>query len=316
MSKPFIVVCDGMDKSVFEELKNNENLEVHPSPKLTQEEIKELLPKVNGLVIRSATKPNKEFIDLAPNLKYIIRAGEGTDNIDKTYCQEKGIKVSNTPGANNNSAAEHALALIMTVLRKTASADASMKQGKWEKAQFTGNELWKKTVGIMGFGRIGQILCKRLQGFEPNVLFFDPGIKESEFSYAKKVETLDELFSKSDIISIHTPLLDATKGVVNSDLIGKMKSDAILVNAARGKIVNEDDLYTALKERTIKGAGFDVFANEPLENESKLKELDNIVLTPHLGGSTEEAQFRVGQMAASQMVEFFVNDNLLNEVKA
>ncbi|MBG60089.1 MAG: 3-phosphoglycerate dehydrogenase [Peredibacter sp.] len=316
MSKPFIVVCDGMDKSVFEELKNNENLEVHPSPKLTQEEIKELLPKVNGLVIRSATKPNKEFIDLAPNLKYIIRAGEGTDNIDKTYCQEKGIKVSNTPGANNNSAAEHALALIMTVLRKTASADASMKQGKWEKAQFTGNELWKKTVGIMGFGRIGQILCKRLQGFEPNVLFFDPGIKESEFSYAKKVETLDELFSKSDIISIHTPLLDATKGVVNSDLIGKMKSDAVLVNAARGKIVNEDDLYTALKERTIKGAGFDVFANEPLENESKLKELDNIVLTPHLGGSTEEAQFRVGQMAASQMVEFFVNDNLLNEVKA
>lgn len=168
----------------------------------------------------------------------------------------------------------------------------------------------------MGFGRIGQILCKRLQGFEPNVLFFDPGIKESEFSYAKKVETLDELFSKSDIISIHTPLLDATKGVVNSDLIGKMKSDAVLVNAARGKIVNEDDLYTALKERTIKGAGFDVFANEPLENESKLKELDNIVLTPHLGGSTEEAQFRVGQMAASQMVEFFVNDNLLNEVKA
>lgn len=316
MSKPFIVVCDGMDKSVFEELKNNENLEVHPSPKLTQEEIKELLPKVNGLVIRSATKPNKEFIDLAPNLKYIIRAGEGTDNIDKTYCQEKGIKVSNTPGANNNSAAEHALALIMTVLRKTASADASMKQGKWEKSQFTGNELWKKTVGIMGFGRIGQILCKRLQGFEPNVLFFDPGIKESEFSYAKKVETLDELFSKSDIISIHTPLLDATKGVVNSDLIGKMKSDAILVNAARGKIVNEDDLYTALKERTIKGAGFDVFANEPLENESKLKELDNIVLTPHLGGSTEEAQFRVGQMAASQMVDFFVNDNLLNEVKA
>ena len=316
MSKPFIVVCDGMDKSVFEELKNNENLEVHPSPKLTQEEIKELLPKVNGLVIRSATKPNKEFIDLAPNLKYIIRAGEGTDNIDKTYCQEKGIKVSNTPGANNNSAAEHALALIMTVLRKTASADASMKQGKWEKAQFTGNELWKKTVCIMGFGRIGQILCKRLQGFEPNVLFFDPGIKESEFSYAKKVETLDELFSKSDIISIHTPLLDATKGVVNSDLIGKMKSDAVLVNAARGKIVNEDDLYTALKERTIKGAGFDVFANEPLENESKLKELDNIVLTPHLGGSTEEAQFRVGQMAASQMVEFFVNDNLLNEVKA
>ncbi|MCO4754060.1 MAG: hydroxyacid dehydrogenase [Bacteriovoracaceae bacterium] len=316
MSKPFIVVCDGMDKSVFEDLKAQDGLEVHPKAKLTQEEIKELLPKINGLVIRSATKPNKEFIDQAPNLKYIIRAGEGTDNIDKAYCQEKGIKVSNTPGANNNSAAEHAMALIMTVLRKTAQANSSMKSGKWEKSQFTGNELWKKTVGIMGFGRIGQILCKRLQGFEPNVLFFDPGVKESPFPYAKKVETLEELFSQSDIVSIHTPLLEATKGVVNSELMSKMKPDAILVNAARGKIVNEDDLYTTLKEGKIKGAGFDVFANEPLEENSKLTELENIVLTPHLGGSTEEAQFRVGEMAAAQMVDFFVNDKLHNEVKA
>lgn len=316
MSKPFIVVCDGMDKSVFEGLCAQEGIEVHPKAKLTQDEIKELLPKANGLIIRSATKPNKEFIDQAPNLKYIIRAGEGTDNIDKAYCAEKGVKVSNTPGANNNSAAEHAMALIMTVLRKTAQADASMKEGKWEKSQFTGNELWKKTVGIMGFGRIGQILCKRLQGFEPNVLFFDPGVQTSEFSYAKKVDTLEELFSQSDIVSIHTPLLDATKGVVNKDLLSKMKSDAILVNAARGKIVNEDDLAEALNNGVIKAAGFDVFANEPLEEGSKLLEAKNLTMTPHLGGSTEEAQFRVGEMAAHQMVEFFIKENLLNEVKA
>lgn len=316
MSKPFIIVCDGMDQSVFEELKSNDALDVHPEPKLSQDQIKELLPKANGLVIRSATKPNKEFIDQAPNLKYIIRAGEGTDNIDKAYCAEKGIKVSNTPGANNNSAAEHAFALIMSTLRHTPQANASMKEGKWEKSKFTGNELWRKTVGIMGFGRIGQILCKRLQGFEPNVLFFDPGVEKSEFNYAKKVDTLEELFSKSDIISIHTPLLDATKGVVNADLLKKMKKDAILVNAARGKIVNEADLASALKEGTIKAAGFDVFANEPLEDGSDLRSCDNLIMTPHLGGSTEEAQFRVGEMAAHQMVEFFANDNLLNEVKA
>lgn len=315
MSKPFIVVSDGMDKEIFKGLCENPNLDVHPSPKITQEELESLLPKVEGLIIRSATKPNKEFIDKAPKLKYIIRAGEGTDNIDKAYCHEKGIKVSNTPGANNNSAAEHALSLMLTVLRKTAWADASMKEGKWDKAAFTGNELWNKTVGIVGFGRIGQILCKRLQGFEPNVLFFDPMVEKSQVDYAKKVDTLEEIFSQSDIISLHTPLLDSTKGIVNKDLIEKMKPNAILINASRGKIVNEEDLYTALKENKIKAAGFDVFASEPLDSNNKLKELDNIVLTPHLGGSTEEAQFRVGEMASHQVQEFFLKENLLNEVK-
>ncbi|MCT4642800.1 MAG: hydroxyacid dehydrogenase [Bacteriovoracaceae bacterium] len=314
MSKPFIVVCDGMDKNIFESLCANENIEVHPNKKCTQEEIEGLLPKANGLIIRSATKPNKELIDKAPNLKYIIRAGEGTDNIDKAYCSEKGIKVSNTPGANNNSAAEHALALMMSVLRKTPWAHASMKEGQWNKAAFTGNELWKKKVGIMGFGRIGQLLCKRLQGFEVEVSFFDPGVTESPFSWAKKVNSLDELFSDSDIVSIHTPLIEATKGVVNKDLLSKMKPSSILVNAARGKIVNEADLYDALKNNTIRGAGFDVFETEPLKEKTQLHELDNLILTPHLGGSTEEAQFRVGQMAADQINEFFVNNNLVNEV--
>jgi D-3-phosphoglycerate dehydrogenase len=316
MTKPFIVFSDGSDKEVFDKISQNSQLEVHPKPKVTQDELKGLLSKVNGLVIRSATKVNKELIDAAPNLKYVVRAGEGTDNIDKAYCKEKGIKVSNTPGANNNSAAEHAIALMLTVLRKTAAADASMKKGEWNKDAFTGNELSNKTIGVMGFGRIGQIVAKRLSGFEPEILFFDPLVHESQVKYATKVNTLEELFSRADIISIHTPLIDATKGVVNASLLSKMKPNAILVNAARGKIVNENDLFEALQTKKIRGAGFDVFANEPLEAESKLRQLDNIVLTPHLGGSTEEAQFRVGEMAAHQIVEFFVNNNLLNEVKA
>ncbi len=202
---------------------------------------------------------------------------EGTDNIDKAYCAQKGIKVSNTPGANNNSAAEHAVALMLTVLRKTAQADASMKKGEWNKDAFTGNELSNKTVGIMGFGRIGQIVAKRISGFEPKILFFDPLVHESQVKYATKATTLDELFSKSDIVTIHTPLIDATKGVVNYALLSKMKPGAILINAARGKIVNEADLYEILKAKKIKGAGFDVFANEPIEAESQLKTLDNIV---------------------------------------
>ncbi|MBL7666287.1 MAG: hydroxyacid dehydrogenase [Bacteriovoracaceae bacterium] len=315
MTKPFIVVADGFDNHLFKELQSISELEVYPESKISQDNLKKLLPKINGLIIRSATTVTKEIVDAAPNLKYVIRAGEGTDNIDKKYCQTKGVKVSNTPGANNNSAAEHAIALMLTVLRKTAYADASMKRGEWEKNAFTGNELWKKTIGVVGFGRIGQIVTKRLSGFEPKVLFYDPMVHESQVNYAKKVNTLDELFEQSDIITIHTPLVEATKNIINQKLLSKMKPSAILINAARGKIVDENALYETLKAKKIRGAGFDVFAEEPLTADSKLKTLENIVLTPHLGASTEEAQVRVGEMAVHQMKEFFLKKNLLNEVR-
>ena len=176
MSKTKILVCDGMDKAVFEELKSVGEFEVYPEPKNSKETIAKEKNDAHALVIRSATKPDAEFLKECSNLKYIIRAGEGTDNIDKVTCKELGIKVSNTPGANNNSAAEHALALMMTLLRKTARANESMQTGEWNKAAFTGNELTNKTIGIVGFGRIGQLLAKRLTGFDPNILFFDPYI--------------------------------------------------------------------------------------------------------------------------------------------
>jgi D-3-phosphoglycerate dehydrogenase len=314
MTKPFVVVSDGMDKEIFDQLLATQELIVHPKSKLDQAELKSLLPKINGLIIRSATKPNREFIDAAPNLKYIIRAGEGTDNIDKAYCKEKGIDVSNTPGANNNSAAEHAIALMMSLQRKIHLADKSMKQGIWDKNSFTGNELWNKTIGIIGFGRIGQIVAERLKGFAPNILFFDPSVAKSPFEYAQKIESVEEVFTRSEIITIHTPLLDSTRNLVNTGLINKMRQDAILINCARGSIVNENDLYQALLDKKIKGAALDVFANEPLENETQLRSLDNIILTPHLGGSTEEAQFRVGEMALHQMREYFIHNNLLHSV--
>lgn len=316
MNKPFIVVTDGMSSEVFDELKKVSEFEVHPSAKISQDELKTLLPKANALVIRSATKPNQELINQAPNLKYIIRAGEGTDNIDKAYCAKKGIKVSNTPGANNNSAGEHALALMLTLLRKTAKADADMKKGNWNKNIFKGFELTEKTVGIIGFGRIGQILAKRLAGFEPEILFYDPHFKgESPFPYAKQVEELRELCALSDIISVHVPKTKDTTGLINSELLNVMKEEAILINAARGGIVNEKDLIEALKDEKIAGAGLDVFESEPLPANSELLELENVLLTPHLGGNTVEAQLRVGQMALHQLKEFFLNDHLLNEVK-
>lgn len=314
--KPFILVADGMDKDLFAELRGLEHFDVHEKAKNSQEEIQSLLPKVEGLVIRSATAPDQAFMDAAPNLKYIIRAGEGTDNIDKKYAGTKGVKVSNTPGANNNSAAEHAIALMMTVLRKTAHANASMLSGKWEKPLFTGVELSNKTIGVVGFGRIGQIVAKRLAGFDPKVLFFDPFVKESELPYAEHCSDLERLFSESDIITIHTPLVDATKNLVDKKLLSLMKPGAIIVNAARGKIVVEEDLHKILAEGKIRGAGFDVFAEEPLPENSPLRKLENIVLTPHLGASTEEAQLRVGRMVIDQLNSFFKDGKCLNEVKA
>ena len=314
MSKPFICVSDGFDINTFEALKNIKELEVYPESKISQEKLKELLPKINGLIIRSATTVSSEYIDMASNLKYVIRAGEGTDNIDKDYCNLKGIKVSNTPGANSNSAAEHAIALMFTTLRKTAWANQSMREGKWDKSTYTGNELWKKTIGFIGFGRIGQIVATRLSGFEPNVIFYDPYVESSNLSYATKTSDLNEIFKKSDIISLHLPKLDSTRNLITKDLLSQMKPNSIFVNAARGGIVNEEDLFNILSENKILGAGFDVFATEPLEESSKLRNLGNLVLTPHLGASTAEAQIRVGEMAVKQIQEFFLNNNLLNEV--
>lgn len=313
--KPFIVVPDGFDKTLFEELKKNNNLEVHPSSKVSQEELKTLLPKINGLIIRSATTVNAELLELATQLKIVIRAGEGTDNIDKNLCAQKGVKVANTPGANNNSAAEQAVALMMSCLRNTPFANKTMHEGKWEKNALTGLELWKKKVGVVGFGRIGQIVTKRISGFEPEVLFFDPMVDSSEFSFAKKCTDLKEMFSTCDIITIHTPLMPATKGMITRELLSMMKKDAILINAARGGIVDEEALYDILKEKKIRCAGFDVFATEPLPATSNLIELENLIMSPHVGASTEEAQFRVGEMAVHQINEFFINNNLLNEVK-
>ncbi len=313
--RPFIVVPDGFDAPLFKQLQEEKGLEVHPKSKLTQDELKALLPKVNGLIIRSATTVNADLLEKAPNLKLVIRAGEGTDNIDKKMCAAKGVKVSNTPGANGNSAAEQAIALMFAVLRKTAWAHASTVKGEWEKTKFQGNELTGKTVGIVGFGRIGQLVARRIQGFDPKVLFHDPYVEKSDLNYAHKA-TVEQIFKEADIITLHTPLMESTKGVVHKRLLESMKPSAILINASRGEIVNQPDLIEHLKAKKIRGAGLDVFEKEPLPKDSGLLSLDNVVLTPHLGASTDEAQVRVGEMAMLQTIEFFLHGKLMHEVKA
>ena len=314
--KPYILVSDGFDKNLFKKLTEMSEFEVFPEPKVAQDKLPELVKNAHALVIRSATTVTPQMLEGAPNLKLVIRAGEGTDNIDKAACANKGVKVANTPGANNNSAAEHAIALMFSALRYTPQACAKMKGGGWDKNLYTGLELSNKRIGIVGFGRIGQIVAKRLAGFEPEVIFYDPFLEHSEIPYAKKAVNLEEVFESCDIVTLHTPLMPATKGMVNAKLLSLMKSQSILVNASRGGIVDEDALYTTLKENKIRVAAFDVFASEPLPEDSKLRALDNLIMTPHLGASTEEAQVRVGELVLHQLREFFLNNNLLNEVKA
>lgn len=313
--KPYILVSDGFDKDQFKKLVAMNEFDVYPEPKVAEDKLAEIVKNAHGLVIRSATTVTPALLEGAPNLKLVIRAGEGTDNIDKSACAAKGVKVANTPGANNNSAAEHAIALMMSALRYTPQACAKMKSGGWDKNLYTGLEISNKKIGVVGFGRIGQIVAKRLAGFEPEILFFDPSLKKSDIPYARKATSLEEVFETCDIITLHTPLTAVTKGMIGDKLLSLMKKEAVLVNASRGGIVDEEALYTTLKEGKIRAAAFDVFASEPLPEDSKLRLLENLIMTPHLGASTEEAQVRVGEMVLNQLREFFLNNNLLNEVR-
>ena len=303
-----------MDAGIFKRLNSLKGLAVHPEPRISMDVLEKLLPRAQGLVVRSRTKVMASLLERAPGLKYVVRAGEGTDNIDKEACGMRGVRVSNTPGANGNAAAEHTLALMMTVLRHTALAHRSVMDGKWEKHLFMGLELAHKTVGLVGLGKIGFLVAKRLSGFDPNILFFDPAVTESPLPYARKLPSMEEVFRASDVVSLHMPLNRETEGMVNASVLKAMPPHAIFVNTSRGGIVDEKALYEVLAAGSIRGAGVDVFSEEPLRADSPLRRLDNIVLTPHLGGSTEEAQVRAGEMALRQMEEFFFRGNCLHEV--
>lgn len=278
------------------------------------DELKACIGEYNGLVIRSATRVTSEIIDAATNLKVIGRAGSGLDNVDRTTATKKGIVVMNTPGGNTITTAEHTIALIFALARLIPQATASMKAGKWEKKRFMGVELFNKTLGSIGLGNIGSQVAKRAQGLEMTVIAYDPFLSEDRARAlgVEKVE-LSELFSRSDFITIHTPLTPETKNLINSEAIQKMKDGVRIINCARGGIVNEKDLYDALKSGKMAGAALDVFEKEPPED-SRLIELDNVICTPHLGAATAEAQENVSIAVAEQIVDYLVYGTIRNAV--
>ena len=284
-----VLIADPVSSAVIEELQNL-GVEVNDLSSLPKEDLIAKVKDYECMVVRSATKVRKDMIDKMEKMKLIIRGGVGIDNIDVSYAKGKGIKVMNTPAASSASVAELVIAHMFALSRHIVKGTIGIKEGKWDKKQLKGTELLNKTLGIIGVGRIGKELIKRAKALGMNVVAYDPYIKLENVDMVE----LDTLLGNSDYISIHTPLTDETKHLIGTDALGKMKQNAIVVNCARGGVVDEKALLDALKEGKITGAALDVYEVEPPET-SGLMELTNVTFTPHIGASTKEAQARIGE---------------------
>lgn len=301
-----ILVCDKISDEGIKLFKLEENFEVDVKTGLKEDEIIEIIPEYDAMIVRSATKVTRRIIEKAERLKVIGRAGTGVDNIDVEAATEHGIIVMNTPGANTVAAAEHAIAMLLSIARKIPQANASMKEGKWEKKKFMGTEIRNKVLGIIGIGRIGSYVAKMAQGLNMEVIAYDPYIsEEAAKNLGVRLVSLDELLETADFVSIHTPLTQETKHLINKEALLKMKTTAYLINCARGGIVKEDDLYEVLSAGRIAGAALDVFEQEPPPPDHPLLKLDNVICTPHIGASTREAQEVVAIAIAQQIIDYF-----------
>jgi D-3-phosphoglycerate dehydrogenase len=249
------------------------------------------LADANVVLIRSKTKATREYIDKAPKLKLIIRGGVGLDNVDQAYAKEKGVKVFNTPEASSVAVAELAFALMLGIPSRIIEGHVSMKEGKWMKKELKRTELFGKTLGLIGIGRIGTEVAKRAAAFGMKVIAYDAFVTSSPVAQLVPLETL---LAQADYISLHTPLTDATRGMVNAALLGKMKPGVILINTGRGKVIHEPDLAAALASGRVRAYGTDVWESDPPPPTSPLLTAPNVFMTPHIGASSTENLLRIG----------------------
>ena len=312
---PRVLVSDKLSKTAVQVFADR-GVEVDYLPDLGKDKDKllEVIGQYDGLAIRSATKATEKIIAAAAKLKVIGRAGIGVDNVDIPAASRKGIIVMNTPFGNSITTAEHAIALIFAVARQLPAADASTQAGKWEKNRFMGTEITAKTLGIIGCGNIGAIVASRAVGLKMRVIAFDPFLSAERAAQLgiEKVE-LDDLLKRANFITLHTPMTDKTRGIIDASAIAKMKDGVRIINCARGGLVVEADLAAAIKSGKVGGAGFDVFETEPAID-SPLFGLENVVCTPHLGASTEEAQENVAIQVAEQMSDFLMRGAVSNAI--
>lgn len=286
-----VLICDPMDPDAFEELKSISGLDVTLKTGMDEEELVSTIPEFHAAVVRGATKITKPVIEAGTNLELLVRAGIGLDNIDVTEAEKKGIQVSNTPSATTISVAEHTFGLMLATVRNQGKANISMKEHKWEKKKFKGTELYGKTLGIIGSGRIGLAVAERAIAFGMKVVVFD--IVDVQTPLDIQQVELDELLAQSDVISLHLPFTASTKHMISDEAFGKMKDGAIIINASRGGVVDEEALLRALESGKVRAAAIDVFEKEP-PDDFALVDHPNVIAMPHIGAAASEGQKRAG----------------------
>jgi D-3-phosphoglycerate dehydrogenase len=303
MTKPVVLIAEELSPATLNEL--GDGFEIRNCDGADRTQILKEIATANAILVRSATKVDAQVIAAAPNLKIIARAGVGLDNVDIPAATTAGVLVVNAPTSNIVSAAELAVGLLLASARNIVPANLALKNGKWARSKFGGVELQDKTVGIIGMGKIGLLVAKRLAGFDMKFVAYDPYVKQAPAGGPEiKMVELDELLKVSDFITIHIPKTAETTGLLGKAAFSQVKPTVHIINAARGGVVDEDALFDALTQGQVAGAGLDVYATEPA-TDSPLFALDQVVATPHLGASTEEAQEKAGIAVAQAVVAFF-----------
>ncbi|GGG77044.1 phosphoglycerate dehydrogenase [Corynebacterium pelargi] len=305
-TRPVVLIADKLAQSTVDAL--GDSVEVRWVDGPNRPELLKAVVDADALLVRSATTVDKEVLDAAKNLKIVGRAGVGLDNVDIAAATERGVMVANAPTSNIHSACEHAISLLLSTARQIPAADKTLRDAQWKRSSFSGVEIFGKTIGIVGFGHIGQLFAQRLAAFETTIIAYDPYANPARAAQlGVQLVELEELMQRSDFVTIHLPKTKETAGMFDAELLAKAKQGQIIINAARGGLVNEQALADAIRAGKIRGAGFDVFETEPC-TDSPLFELDEVVVTPHLGASTVEAQDRAGTDVADSVLKALAGD--------
>lgn len=310
-----VLITDEMSPEALELLESAEDVRFDLVHRPSLEKLREILPDYDALIVRSSVKVDRDLLARGSRLKVIGRAGVGLDNVDVDAASLRGVIVMNTPGANTIATAEHAMALLLALCRHTPQADRSVREGRWARSEFMGVELHRKTLGLVGLGRVGSEVARRAHAFGMSVMAYDPYVTHDVARDVKvTLVELDELLSGSDFISLHTALTSETRGILGKQAVARMKPGVRLVNCARGGLVDENALLDGLRSGHIAGAALDVYPEEPLPADSPLRSLPNVVLTPHIAGSTVEAQSDVGTQIVDQVLAALREEDFRNVV--
>jgi len=309
-----VLVSDNLADVGVEMFANEEGIDVDVKTGLSPEDLKQIIGEYDALVIRSATKVTADLLEVAHRLKVVGRAGIGLDNVDIPAATKHGVVVMNTPGGNVITTAEHAIAMMLALSRNIPRGTASLKSGRWDKKQLQGREVFNKVLGVIGFGKIGSIVADRARGLKMQVIVHDPNVNPEKIEKAGfECVSIEDLYRRSDYITVHVPKMKATLNLLNKAAFDQMKDGVMVINCARGGIVNEDDLHEAIESGKVAGAALDVFESEP-PGECRLFDLDRLICTPHLGASTAEAQTNVAVQVADQIIQYLKYGTIINAV--